>query len=141
MNIEHLFVRSERQQQFLRDLQQAGRPQAPVGWRPSPRERVVARRGDDWYTARVHELEDDGVRVRWRGQANIEKVANRDLVPEPPYRSGLQRGDFAMVRPRADSEPWTYVRVRAVTDDFKVEDVKGEVTHVNKTALVPISRD
>jgi len=139
MNIEHLFQRMHQRRQFLEDLAKAGTARPPEGWRPSPRERVVARRGDDWYTGRVHELEEDGVRVQWRSDSSVEKVAKDHIVPEPPYPLELKRGDFAMLRPKAQADPWTYVRVRAVNDGYKVEDAQGTVTMAEKTQLIPLS--
>ncbi len=141
MNIEHSFARNQRRREFLVALHEAGRPRAPEGWTPSPRERVVARRNDDWFGAKIHELEDDGARVQWRGDGIVEKVGKGDLLPEPPYPGPLKRGDFAMLRPHADSEPWVYVRVRANTEQYKVEDVKGDVLQVGKVSLIPIRPD
>ena len=141
MNIEHVFRRMRQRRQFLEDLGKAGTARPPPGWSPGPRERVVARRGDDWYTARVHELEDDGVRVQWRSDSTIEKVITAHIVPEPPYPAELQRGDFALLRPQAQAEPWTYVRIRGVSDDYKVEDAQGNVKHAGKTQLIPIASE
>lgn len=139
MNVRHAFARLERRTQFLKDLKQAGSPHPPQGWRPGPRERVIARRDNDWYAATVHEIEDDGARVRWRDNLNIDKIEAGDLIPEPPYRTAPKRGEFALMRPRAESEPWVYVKIRATTDEFKVEDVKGDILHVGATALVPMT--
>ena len=140
MNVEQTFAKAELRAQFLRELGQAGVPIAPPGWRPSPRERVIAKRQNDWYAARVSELEEDGVRVSWQDNPNTEKVANDELIPEPPYPGSLTRGQFALMRPRVESEPWVYVKVRATSSDYKVEDVKGQISHVGQTALVPLTR-
>ncbi|HEU5073120.1 MAG TPA: hypothetical protein VFU02_03090, partial [Polyangiaceae bacterium] len=139
MNVKQTFAKAERRAQFRRELSLAGVPLAPPGWRPSPRERVIAKRRDDWYAARVHELEEDGVRVSWQDNPNTEKVANDELIPEPPYPKTLTRGQFALMRPRVESEPWVYVKIRATSDEYKVEDIKGEISHVGHTALVPLT--
>ena len=138
MNIEDLFARAKRRQQFQQDLTRARDPRAPVGWRVSANERVVAKRQGDWFTARVVEIEDDGVRVRFKGHSVLEKIDMDHVIPEPPYRVALKRGDFALLRPRAAAEAWVYVRVRVSTDDLKVEDVNGHVTQVNYTSLIPL---
>ena len=138
MNVKQAFAKAERRAHFLHELRAAGLPAAPTGWRPSPRERVIAKRQNDWYAARVHELEDDGVRVSWQDSQDTEKVGNDELIPEPPYPELLERGQFALMRPRVESEPWVYVKVRAAGDVYKVEDIKGEVSHAAQTALVPL---
>lgn len=140
MNVKETFVKAEQRAQFLGELKRAGEPLAPPGWRPRPRERVIAKRQNDWYAARVHEIEEDGVRVAWQDTPNVEKVGNDELIPEPPYPKPLTRGQFAMMRPRVESEPWVYVKVRAANDGYKVEDIKGEVSHVAHTALIPLTR-
>src|SRR6187551_1985353 len=106
MNVKQAFAKAERRAHFLQELSAAGLPAAPTGWRPSPRERVIAKRQNDWYAARVHELEDDGVRVSWQDNQNTEKVGKDELIPEPPYPELLERGQFALMRPRVESEPW-----------------------------------
>jgi len=140
MNVEQTFAKAEERAHFLHELSSAGVPLAPAGWRPSARERVIAKRGNDWYAARVHEIEEDGVRVSWQDNATTEKVANDEIIPEPPYPTHLTRGQFALMRPRVESEPWVYVKVRAASDGYKVEDIKGEVSHAGHTALVPLTR-
>lgn len=140
MNVKQTFARAELRAQFLRELSQAGAPLAPPGWRPGPRERVIAKRQNDWYAARVHELEEDGVRVSWQDTLSTEKVRSDELIPEPPYPGTLTRGQFALMRPRAESEPWVYVKVRTASDPYKVEDIKGDVSHVGHTALIPLTR-
>lgn len=139
MNVKETFAKAEERAHFLQELSLAGVPLAPAGWRPSPRERVIAKRENDWYSARVHEIEEDGVRVSWQDNATTQKVANDELVPEPPYPAHLTRGQFALMRPRVESEPWVYVKLRAASDAYKVEDIKGEVSHVAHTALVPLT--
>lgn len=140
MNVKQTFAKAELRAQFLRELNLAGVPLAPSGWRPSPHERVIAKRQNDWYPARVHEIEEDGVRVNWQDNPNAEKVANNELIPEPPYPTALTRGQFALMRPRVESEPWVYVKVRAASGAYKVEDINGEVSHVGDTALIPLTR-
>lgn len=140
MNVKQTFAKAERRAQFLRELNQAGVPLAPPGWRPGPRERVIAKRQNDWYAARVHELEEDGVRVSWQDTLNTEKVGSDELIPEPPYPATVTRGQFALMRPRVESEPWVYVKVRAASAPYKVEDIKGDVSHVDHTALIPLTR-
>jgi hypothetical protein len=140
MNIEHAFSKTERQRRFMQELNAAGAPHAPQGWRPGPRERVVARRRDDWHAGRVVELEDNGVRVAWEDTGGVDKVPSDAILPEPPYPVAPARGDFALMRPRAESEPWVYVRVRSTSDEYKVEDIKGEVLRANRTALIPMRR-
>jgi len=139
MNVKETFAKAEARSRFLHELSLAGVPLAPAGWRPSPRERVIAKRENDWYAARVHEIEEDGVRVSWQDNATTQKVANDELIPEPPYPSHLTRGQFGLMRPRVESEPWVYVKVRASSDSYKVEDIKGDVSHVGHTALVPLT--
>jgi len=139
MNVKQTFAKAEERAHFLHELSLAGVPLAPSDWRPSARERVIAKRGNDWYAARVHEIEEDGVRVSWQDNATTEKVANDEIIPEPPYPAHPTRGQFALMRPRVESEPWVYVKVRAASDAYKVEDIKGEVSHVGHTALVPLT--
>ncbi len=140
MNVKQTFAKAELRARFLRELRLAGTPLAPPGWRPGPRERVIAKRQNDWYAARVHEIEEDGVRVSWQDNPNTEKVGSDELIPEPPYPGQLTRGQFALMRPRVESEPWVYVKVRAASGDYKVEDIKGETSHVGHTALIPLTR-
>ena len=57
MNVKQTFAKAERRAQFLRELNQAGVPLAPPGWRPGPRERVIAKRQNDRSEEHTSELQ------------------------------------------------------------------------------------
>lgn len=144
MNVKRAFDRATKHRVFERDLARAGAPVAPPDWRPHAGERVIALRKAEWYTAHIHEFEKDGgIRVRFRSDGEVEKLERMNIIPEPPYRRTIERGDFALLRPQAESQPWIAVKVRAVaTDDgrqFKVQDINDEIREVAATALVPLS--
>lgn len=142
MNVQRAFERAAKQRRFESDLTQAGAPVAPEGWTPHAGERVIALRKGEWYTAHVHEFEKDGaIRVRFRSDGEIEKLERASIIPEPPYRQAIERGDFALLRPKAESRPWIAVRVRGVETEeaeFKVQDVNDQIYDATSTALVPL---
>jgi hypothetical protein len=141
-NVERAFERAGKRRSFAGELGRFGAPLPPTDWRPHAGERVVALRQGQWHTAHVHEFEKDGaIRVRWHSDGEIERLERANIVPEPPYHRMLARGDFALLRPRAESRPWIAVKVRAVDAEgpgFKVEDINGERYQVPATALVPL---
>jgi hypothetical protein len=142
LNLRHHFERASERAAFTRGAERAGHPRAPRGWVTMPRERVVARHGVGWFNARVHEIESDGVRVAWESGAQIEKVGNESVVPEPPHKSAVfQRGDYALMRPETPSEPWKPVQVRDSADgETRVMDVNGRSHVVRAHDLLPLVR-
>jgi hypothetical protein len=143
MNVHRAFERAGKRRVFESDLARAGAPVAPSDWRPHAGERVIALRKGEWHTAHVHEFEKDGgIRVRFRSDGEVEKLERTNIIPEPPYRRTLERGDFALLRPQAESQPWLAVKVRGFGTErgphFKVQDINDEQYEVAATSLVPL---
>jgi hypothetical protein len=140
LNIERRFRQANERQAFLREAERAGRPWAPPGWQARAKERVVGRRENGFFTAHVHEIEDDGLRVIWAsgGEAKLELV---DVVPEPPEPRRPAHGDYVLRRPSSVVAPWEPVRVVATnSDDFDVIDDNGERSKVRAGDLLRLSR-
>jgi hypothetical protein len=137
-NIEAAFEAAARLRAFERAAQRYSAPAVSKSWRPAAKERVLALSGQEWLTAFVHELEDDGVRVRWRANERISKVSWSEVAPEPPYRQHFAAGDFALLRPSLESEPWRVVRVTSTREPIRVELPSGEERQSRLADLVPL---
>lgn len=139
LNLKHAFRRSEVALRFQEEVARAGNPRAPRGWRPSPRERVLARDGDAWYSALIHEIEDERLHVRWRSDDRVTELGYADVVPEPPYPKAPARGSIVLVRPTALSAAWAPVRVSSTGAEIKVEDAAGAERAVSTSDVVPLA--
>jgi hypothetical protein len=140
LNLRHAFRGSERRIEFETAVARAGSPSAPQGWRPSPRERVLARDGRAWYSARIHEIEDERLHVRWQTDERISELTYADVVPEPPYRGTPARGAIVLVRPSLAAQAWAPMRVQQSGVDLVVEDAQGEKKTVAARDVVPLAR-
>ncbi|HEX2878036.1 MAG TPA: hypothetical protein VHO25_00730, partial [Polyangiaceae bacterium] len=65
---ERLFKKARARGLFETEARAAGRPRRPVGWRPALGETVLARRGDEWLSARITGGSDAGLSVSWSEQ-------------------------------------------------------------------------
>jgi hypothetical protein len=139
MNIQSRFGRAGARREFERAAERAGRPRSPKGWTPGGGERVVARRDTAWFSATVHEIEDDGVRVRFRADDGETKLDFLDVVPEPPHATKLERGAFALRRPASPAEAWVTVRVKSARRaGLVVEDANGDEHEETARELIPL---
>jgi len=139
LNLRQHFERAKSRAAFARAVENAGVPTAPGGWTPSPRERVLGYRDCGWHAATIHELEDDGPYVRWSGTGRISKLPSSQVIPEPPYPSGVERGQYALTRPMVPAGAWEPVRVASVAEDaIVVVDVQNERREVAARDLVPL---
>jgi hypothetical protein len=139
LNLRRHFERIRTRAAFARAVERAGAPRAPKGWRAAPRERVLAQRDSSWYSARIHEIEKSGLRVRWDADQQISEVSAESVVPQPPYVGELGRGDFALMELPGGLQPWQPVQVRAVIGaDLKVVDIDGEMHSVSRRDVVPL---
>lgn len=140
LNIETLFTRAERQNAFRLELLQAGRPRAFEGWSAKPREKVIARNGQGWYSARIFEIEKHSLRVKWLRNNRVQRLAKSDVIPEPPYPARLHPGSFALMRPTARSEAWPFVKLVRVSDEMAtVLTPEQEQQEVSRKDLVPLT--
>jgi hypothetical protein len=140
LNLRHAFRESDRRIGFERDVERAGRPHAPRGWRPSPQERVLARDGRAWYSARIHEIEDERLHVRWQTDERITELGYADVVPEPPYPTPPERGAIVLVRPNVIAQAWAPMRVKTTGAEIGVEDAAGARKTVSLRDVVVLSR-
>jgi len=140
LNVKKLFEQGESRRRFDEAATSAGQPQRPSGWIPEVREPVIARRGQNWFTAHVASMaEDGGVRVRFEGTDRPETVPSNHVVPMPPYTRSFSRGDFALVRPQSATEPWARVRVEAIgPEEAVVVGDDGERRRHEARQLVPV---
>jgi hypothetical protein len=139
LNLRRHFERAEHRAEFVRAVETAGAPQGSPGWRASQNERVLGYRDGAWYSATVHELDDDVVYVKWRGDGRVAELAPQHVVPEPPYQPGPCRGGYALARPASAAEPWQPVRVEGVREDvIAVVDVDGKRRSLPARDLVPL---
>lgn len=141
LNVKRRFEQAAAQREFLAAWRACSPPVVPPSWRPRPHERVVVRAGSQWYSARVHELEDDGVRVIWRGEERPAKVAYSDVRSEPPSEHPPEMGSYALIRPASDVAPWTPVRVLSVDlEVVRVADAAGTKRIASRRDLLPFVR-
>ena len=130
LNLERRFSEAAAQRVFLEAVRAAGSPRAAPGWRPGPREPVVVRQGGGWYTARVHELMDDGVRVRWEADQRVTLVPYSEVAPMPPQESPPVVGAYVLVRPASPAQPWEPMRIESRVDEdrWRLRSRTGEIT-------------
>jgi hypothetical protein len=138
LNVRRRFERAYRKQRFLALVTKAGDPRAPAGWQATGGARVVALRGSAWLSARVREIADEGIYVEWAADQRVTTVDRKNVVPEPPYRRALGRGDVALLRPDAPSQPWRPVHVVAGRGDLTVEHADGERETAGARDLLPL---
>ncbi|MBX3181470.1 MAG: hypothetical protein KIT72_13645 [Polyangiaceae bacterium] len=142
LNLERRFRALDAQRRFHAAAKAAGHPKRRPGYTPAHRERVVARRGDEWHTAHVTRFFDDGsYRVSWGDGARESDVRPDHVVPEPPYRVKLRRGSFALRKPVVPSLPWRAVRVVTARDEILVEDARGEHSVATLHELIPLQEE
>jgi hypothetical protein len=141
LNLRRYFERVQERVTFARAAERAGTPRAPANWKPSAHERVLARNGAHWYSARVRELDDEDVTVLWEFDERPAELTLSDLVPAPPYVSGLKRGDFVLVRPELQSHAWAASKVVARNGaELEVVDINGARQSVSAREVVPLQR-
>jgi len=140
LNLERRFARARERANFADAVLRAGAPRAPRSWRPSGKERVVARQDGSWFSARVREVEDDGVSVEWSSDGRVSRIAASDLVPEPPWGLAPERGTLALVRPDEPTHAWKPVRIVSAGPDYVVENAGGERHNAALRDLVPLGQ-
>ena len=141
LNLKRYFARSEAELAFARSAQHAGEPRPEPGWRPALHERLLVKLGDDWFTGYVREIGDDLAQVSLGTAQRSVTVSLAALAPEPPssFVSDLRRGDFVLVRPETQSQPWQRCQIRAVNDkELKLSDVAGAQKVTTLREVVPL---
>jgi hypothetical protein len=139
LNLKQAFAQQRARSEFWAAAERAGSPLRPPGFRPQPRARVVARRGSAWYSGVIDDVRDESAHVAFAPDGVREHVAVNDVVPEPPYATLPNRGDYTLVRPTSPSEPWQRVRVLGTTDrDLRVVDVDGSERVVTARDVLPL---
>jgi hypothetical protein len=139
LNLEHHFGLVRHQVEFEAGFRRAGRPMPPPGWRPSLDERVVARLGARWFTAKVHEITDDAIYVAWAADGQITEAAHEDVVPQPVARGVVARGSYALARPAGSAQSWIPVRVLGDAEDaLTVTDAAGRKLRARARDILPL---
>jgi hypothetical protein len=141
LNLKRYFARSEAELEFSRSAIRAGDPRQEPGWRPAAHERLLAKVGNDWFTAYVRELGDEGAVVTLSLAQRVATVPFSALAAEPPssFANDLHRGDFVLVRPDSASEPWARRLVRAASaTELKLTDAAGGVKTASPREVVPL---
>ncbi len=139
MNLTRRFKRERERAAFIASVHRAGRPVAPSGWHAAPHERVLALRGDSWYSAEVREIDHDTLHVTWRSDGRESELPASGVAPEPPYDATSRSGDFVLVRPPSLVAAWQPWRVVAVADGaYDVVDIDGTRRTVGPRELVPL---
>lgn len=139
LDLQRYFELARRHQAFAHAAAAAGRPRAPKGWRPEPHEQVLARHDSRWYSATIHEVDDDVLRVRWRADSRISELPYDAVVPAPPYNHEIHRGEFVLARPTSLAVPWQPVEVIAVgPDSVQVSNIDGDHRSLRPTDVVPL---
>ena len=141
LNLRRHFSRSEAQLAFTRSAERAGEPRPEPGWRAGLHERVLVKRGADWFTGYVRELSDEGAEVTLSARAQSVAVPFGALAAEPPssFVNELRHGDFVLVRPDTPSDPWPRWQVRAVNGvEIKLNDAGGGTRSASVREVVPL---
>jgi hypothetical protein len=102
---------------------------------------VLARRGEEWLSARITGGSDAGLSVSWSEQQAHARLRQVEVVPRPPYSwvAPPTSGSFVLV-PGARGEPaWARVRVESSTEsDAIVVDRDGAKRRVPLKETVPL---
>ena len=139
LNLRRHFDRVDKRRAFAQAVERAGMPRAPRGWRPAPHERVLGYQGSAWYSASIHEIEDDALHVRWQSDGRVTELTRPHVVPEPPYQPPPTRGDFGLLRPTRPAQPWQPVRVVASNPEgLVVVGVDGQRRSAELRDVVPL---
>lgn len=139
LNIQRVFKKQEKRAEFKAALATAGGPAVRAEWRASPRERVIVRSKDGWYSAQIVEIEDEGYRVRFAGDGRDGEVTRDQVIPEPPYDATPSRGAFVLVRPAATAGAWLPHRVLRVLDEaLELEDAALSLRSAGIRDVVPL---
>ncbi len=139
LDLQRYFELARQRLAFSKAAAAAGRPMAPRSWHPEPHEQVLALHDSRWYSATIHEIDDDVLRVRWRADSRISELPYDAVVPSPPYSHGLHRGDFVLARPTSLAMPWQPAKVvGASTDSVDVSDIDGERRTLRPADVVPL---
>ncbi len=141
LNLRRHFARSEAQLAFTHSAERAGEPRPEPGWRVGLHERVLVKRGPDWFTGYVRELSDEGAEVTLSSSAQSLAVPFGALAAEPPssFVNELRHGDFVLLRPDTPSDPWPRWQVRAVNGvEIKLNDAAGSTRSASVREVVPL---
>jgi hypothetical protein len=141
LNLKRYFARSEAELDFSRNATSAGEPRQEPGWHPAKHERLLAKIGQDWFTAYVRELGDESVVVTLSVAQRVATIPSSAVAPEPPstFAAELHRGDFVLVRPDTPADPWSRRLVRAVNrTELKLSDATGAVKIASPREVVPL---
>ncbi len=143
LNIRRSFARHEKFREFTEAVAKAGSPAVMVGWRAGPRERVIVRAKEGWFSAQIVEIEDEGYRVRFAADGRDGEAARSKVIPQPPYKHvELSRGQFALVRPKTTAGAWRPYRIVRIAEDkddeVQVEDGSARKRKVLSRDLVPL---
>lgn len=141
LNLKRYFSRSEAELAFKRSAALAGEPRPEPNWHPTLHERLLVKRGAEWFTGYVRELVDDGAEVTLSASPRSVVVPFGALAAEPPssFVSELRHGDFVLVRPDAPSDPWPRWQVRAVdAAEIKLVDGGGGKRSASAREVVPL---
>jgi hypothetical protein len=125
---------------FAEAARAGGSPPRPSGWLPEPHEPVLGRRGDDWYSAHVLQLlEEGGVRLVWDGSERPESLSRTDIVPVPPFEHPPTRGGFVLIRPATAGQAWPRVRLEGLgPEEAVVVGEDGARRRVDVRGIVPL---
>ena len=141
LDLQRYFQQTHRRQAFSRAAAAAGHPAPPKGWRPRPHEHVLALRDFRWYSATIHEIDDDVLRVRWRADSRISELPHDAVVPAPPYKHEPRRGDFVLARPTSLAAPWRRAKVvSASADSIRISNIDGDHRSLRPADVVPLGR-
>ncbi|MCA9641534.1 MAG: hypothetical protein KC492_12600 [Myxococcales bacterium] len=142
MNLEQRFKIGDRRRAFEREAARAGQPAPPPGFSPGFKERVIAKRGDEWFSAHIVRFHDDGAfRVRWMADDRENDVAKVEVIPEPPYQQPPKRGGFVLLKPNVQSLPWARWRVVSVRPELVLQNAAGEQSQSSRREVVPLDPD
>lgn len=141
MNLELRFRAADRALNFQRASRAAGDPAPTRGWVPGLRERVIAKLGDEWFSAYIVRFYDDGsYRVEWVTNRRESDVQKRFVISEPPYPPPSHSGGFALRKPSALSRAWQRVKIVSVRPELIVADASGEQRAATWRELVPLGQ-
>jgi hypothetical protein len=120
-------------------VERAGSPQAPGGWKPALRQRVLARHDGGWFSGIIDDVSEDSVSVRWEADQRVSELGLEQIIPHPPYAGTLKRGDFVLARPLLVTHAWAPVKVVAVSGaELEIANVNGDRRRLTARDVVPL---
>jgi hypothetical protein len=142
LGLKQRFAELDRRTAFVSQFQTATMVERPHAWKARGNQAVIARRGNDWYSARVHEVTRKVLHLSWDASGTVTEVSPDEVAPQSQHDRAFPSGALALARPASPAEPWRRVQVmRGDEREVTTLDDSGAERRVRTRDLLLLSRD